>query len=155
MLRFKILASVVPLMAVAVLARTGLGSPSHACIAFGETPVELTSVPWTASLHVGFTDDPARATVRVQVTDDPDAADFALVDDGPTSESGACEARAATRYVTISARPSGDGPVIYLSSKGPADYRIYVRSKTFSDADAAALIVGAAGTGRRVQAAAL
>ncbi len=155
MLRFKILASVVPFMAAAVLARGGLGSISQPCIAFGETPVELASVPWTASLHVAFTDDPARATVRVQITDDPDAADFTLVDDGATSEAGACQSHAATRYVAISARLTGDGPVIYLSRQGPADYRIYVRSKIFSDADAAALIVGAHGTGHRVQAASL
>jgi hypothetical protein len=147
MLRFKILASVVPLMAAAVLARGGLGSTSHPCIAFGETPVELASVPWTASLHVAFTHDPARATVRVQITDDADAADFALVDDGTTSESGVCQSSPATRYVAISPHPTGDGPVIYLSSEGPADYRIYVRSKTFSQRDAAALIVGASGTG--------
>lgn len=155
MLRFKILASVVPFMAVAVLARGGLGSTPQACIAFGETPVELASVPWTASLHVAFTDDPARATVRVQITDDADAADFALVDDGTTSEAGACQAQAAPRYVAISARPTADSPVIYLSRQGPADYRIYVRSKTFSEAEAAALIVGAGGTGHRVQAASL
>ena len=124
MLRFKILASVVPLMAAAVLARTGLGSSSQACIAFGERPVELASVPWTASLHVAFTDDPTRATVRVQITDDADAADFALVDDGATSETGACQSGTPPRYVAISARPTGNGPVIYLSSEGPADYRI-------------------------------
>ncbi len=143
MLRFKILTSVVPLMAAALLVRGGTGSASHPCIAFGETAVELASVPWTASLHVAFTDDPAQATVRVQITDDADAADFALVDDGPTSEGGACQSGAAPRYVAISARSSGDGPVIFLSSDGPADYRIYVRSKTFSQRDAAALIVGA------------
>ena len=155
MLRFKILTSVVPFLAAAVLARTGLGPAPQACIALSETPVELASVPWTASLHVAFTDDPARATVRVQITDDPDAADFALVDDGATSEAGACQSSAPPRYVTISARPTADSPVIYLSSEGPADYRIYVRSKIFSAADAAALIVGAGGTGRRIQAAAL
>jgi hypothetical protein len=33
--------------------------------------------------------------------------------------------------------------VIYLSTNGPADYRIFVQSKSFSVRDAAALIVGA------------
>ena len=154
MVRIKILASVVPLMAAAVLAR-GPGSASHPCIAFGDTPVELASAPWTAGLHVAFTDDPTRATVRVQITETAEAADFVLVDDGPTSETGACQSSAAPRLVTISTRPSSDGPVIYLSSQGPADYRIYVRSKTFSARDAAALIVGAAGGHRHLQAASL
>jgi hypothetical protein len=45
--------------------------------------------------------------------------------------------------------------VIYLSHEGPADYRIFVRSKTFSQRDAAALVVGAGITTRPQQAASL
>ena len=155
MLRFKILASVVPLIAAAVLVRGGPGSASHPCIAVGETPVELASVPWTAGLHVAFTDDPTRATIRVEITETAESADFVLVDDTATSETDVCQASAATRLVAISAHPSSDSPVIYLASQGPADYRIYVRSKTFSARDAAALIVGAAGGHRHLQAASL
>ena len=145
MLRFKILASVVPLLAAAVFARGEIGSVSHPCIALGETSVELTSLFWTAGVHVAFTDDLSRATVRVQITDDPDAADFAVVDDGLGSETDSCQANPATRLVTIATEPVDGGPVIYLSTDGPADYRIYVRSKTFSQREAAALIVGANG----------
>lgn len=155
MLRFKLLASAVPLALAAMLARGGMEPAAQPCIAFGETPVQLASVPWAAALHVAFTDDPAHATVRVQVTDDPAAADFTLVDDAPSSEAGACEAHTPPRFVAISARPAAGGPVIYLSTEGPADYRIYVRSKTFSLRDAAALIVGAAAGHRRLQAASL
>jgi hypothetical protein len=155
MLRFKILASVVPLIVAAVLARAGTGSASHPCITFGETSVQLASVPWTANLHVAFTDDPARATVRVQITDQADTADFALVDDAATTETDDGETHGVTRLVAISAQPSGDGPVIYLSNDGPADYRIYVRSQTFSQRDAAALIVGAALGSRHLRAASL
>jgi hypothetical protein len=82
MLRFKILASVIPVLAAAVFARSEIGSVSHPCIALGDTSVELTSLFWTAGVHVAFTDDPARATVRVQITEDADAADFAVDDDG-------------------------------------------------------------------------
>ena len=145
MLRFKILASVVPLLAAAVFARGEIGSVSHPCIALGETSVELTSLFWTAGVHIAFTDDLSRATVRVQITDDPDAADFAVVDDGLGSEPDSCQANPATRLVTIATEPVDGGPVIYLSTDGPADYRIYVRSKTFSQREAAALIVGANG----------
>ncbi|MFT4120988.1 hypothetical protein [Bradyrhizobium sp.] len=155
MLRFKILASVVPLMAAAVFARSEIGSASHPCIALGETSVELTSLFWTAGIQVGFTDDPARASVRVQITDDADAADFAVVDDGTSEETGACEASATTRRVAISTHAGGDQPLIYLSTDGPADYRIYVRSKTFSQREAAALIVGAHRDHRHMQAASL
>ena len=54
MLRFKILASVVPLLAAAVFARSEIGSVSHPCIALGDTSVELTSLFWTAGVHVAF-----------------------------------------------------------------------------------------------------
>ncbi|MGY4628466.1 hypothetical protein [Bradyrhizobium sp. USDA 4486] len=155
MLRFKILASVVPLLAAAVFARGEIGSVSHPCIALGETSVELTSLFWTAGVHVAFTDDPKKATVRVQITDDADAADFALVDDGLGSEPDSCQATSPNRLVSIAAQPVDGGPVIYLSTEEPADYRIYVRSRTFSQREAAALIVGARGGHRHFQAASL
>jgi hypothetical protein len=148
MLRFKILASVVPLAMVAVFARGGWSPGPHPCIAIGDASVEIASVPWHADLHVSFTDDPALATVRVQISESAEAADFAVVDDidDPETgapETGACEASAATLSVAVAASPSGSGPVIYLSKDGPADYRIFVRSKSFTARDAAALIAGA------------
>jgi hypothetical protein len=57
--------------------------------------------------------------------------------------------------VAISAKPTSGAPVIYLSPDGPADYRIFVRSKTFTLRDAAALIVGAGGGHRPLEAASL
>ena len=157
MLRFKILASSIPLIVAAVFARGGLLPGTHPCIAVADTSVEIASMPWHADLHVAFTDDPAAATVRVQISDSAETADFAVVDDVDSSESGACESNAATRLVAISATPAGGAPVIYLTHEGPADYRIFVRSKTFSVRDAAALVVGAGvGTAHRpVEAASL
>src|ERR1700730_8303642 len=154
MLRFKILASVVPLMVVAVLVRGGLFPGSHPCIAVAGETIEIGSVPWHADLHIAFTDDPAAATVRGQLTDSAEAADFAVVDDVDGAETGTCEATAATRFVTISASPSTSAPLIYLTKDGPADYRIFVRSRSFSAREAAALIVGAHG-GTRLAAASL
>jgi hypothetical protein len=155
MLRFRILASAVPLLIVAMFARGGLLPGPRPCISIGEASVEIADLPWQAQLHVSFTDDPALATVRVQLSDSAEAADFVVIDDVDTAEAGACEANAATRLVAISASPSMDAPVIYLSPDGPADYRIFVRSKTFSARDAAALIVGAGGEHGRLVAAAL
>ncbi len=155
MLRFKILASAVPLIVVAVVARGELLPGPRPCITIGEASVQIASVPWQAQLHVSFTSDPAAATVRVRIADSADAADFTVVDDVDSAEAGACEATAATRFVAISASRSVSAPVIYLSHNGPADYRIFVRSKTFTARDAAALIVGASGGHRRLQAASL
>ncbi len=155
MLRFKILASVVPLLIAAMFARGGLLPGPRACISIGEASVEIADLPWRAELHVSFTDDPALATVRVQLSDSAEAADFVVIDDVDTAEAGACGANAATSLVAISANPSTDAPVIYLSREGPADYRIFVSSKTFTARDAAALIVGAGGGHRRLVAASL
>jgi hypothetical protein len=155
MLRLKILASVVPMIAVATFARGGLLPGPHPCIAIADASVQIAFVPWQAQSHVSFTDDPALATVRVQIAASADAADFAVVDDVDNAEASACEANAATRLVAISANPSAGAPVIYLSADGPADYRIFVSSRTFSAREAAALIVGAGGGHRRLEAASL
>ena len=155
MLRFKILASAVPLIVAAVFARGGVLPGPHPCIAISNTSVQISDVPWHADLHVAFTDDPAAATVRVQISDSAEAADFVVVDDADSAEQGACEANAATRFVAVSTNPASGAPVIYLSQDGPADYRIFVRSKTFSLRDAAALIVGASGGHPSLEAASL
>jgi hypothetical protein len=149
-MRSKILASVVPLVVAAILARVELAPGPQPCIAVGDQSVQIASMPWVADLHIAFTDDPANATVRVQVADSPDNADFAVVDDIGSTDDNACDANAATQLIAISGRASTGAPVIYLSPNGPADYRIYVRSKTFTAREAAALIVGASGGHHRV-----
>jgi hypothetical protein len=143
MLRMKILVSAIPLLAAAILARIELFPAAGPCIAINDDTIQIASTPWHADLHVSFTDDPALATVRVQISESAEAADFAVVDDIDTAEAGACEVNPATRFVAVSVNPTASGPVIYLTHDGPADYRIFVKSKAFSLRDAAALIVGA------------
>ena len=132
MLRFKILASAVPLLFAAALARGDFLPGARPCIAVGEGTVQIASLPWQAQLHVSFTRDPALATVRVQITDNAEAADFAVLDDADGAKADGCAVNAATRFVAISTGAAASGPVIYLSPDGPADYRIYVSSKRFS-----------------------
>jgi hypothetical protein len=155
MLRFKILASALPLFLAAVFARSEWVPSARPCITVGETSVQIAPLPWQAELNVSFTSDPALATVRVQLVDDAEEADFVVVDDVDSAEASACEGTATTRLVAIAASASTAEPVIYLSSDGNADYRIYVRSKRFTPREAAALIVGASGGHPRMAAAAL
>jgi hypothetical protein len=155
MLRFKILVSVVPLMVATLLARVELIPGSHPCIPAGDETFQIVTNPWHADLHVSFTDDPAAATVRVQVSDSADDADFAVVDDADGPEADTCKATPATRFVAIAAKASHAWPVIYLSHRGPADYRIFVKSRTFTAHEAAALIVGAHDARRRLASASL
>jgi hypothetical protein len=154
MLRFKIVASVLPLAVAAVFARGELLPGPKPCIEVAGTSVQIASLSWQAQLHVGFTSDPRLATVRVQITDNANAADFTVIDDIDDAEGGACETNTLPQLVAISQNPSGSEPIIYLSQDGPADYRIFVHSRTFSVRDAAALIVGAHG-GHRIAAASL
>ncbi len=150
MLRLKILVSVVPLLAGAIFAQVGLRPTARPCIAVGGDVVEITSSPFRADLHVSFTNDPAQATVRVAVAENAEDADFAIVDDLDSAEEGACGPMPATRRVAVTARLSGAAPVVYLTKDGPADYRVFVQSKTFTVRDAAALIVGARGAHARL-----
>lgn len=155
MLRFKILASVVPLAIAAVFARGELASSPRPCIEISGTSVQIAALSWQAQRHVSFTSDPGLATVRVQISESLETADFTVIDDIDTPDTGSCTG-ATPQLVAISASPQEDEPVIYLSTEdGPADYRIYVRSSSFSARDAAALIVGARGGQHRLQAASL
>jgi len=155
MLRFRVLASVVPLAVTAFLARGEVFSDARPCVAVADTSVQLTALPWQSSHHVSFTTDPAKATVRVQVIDSAEAADFAVIDDIDTAEDGACHTSTAPQLVSIAKGFSASDPVIYLTEDGPADYRIFVQSKTFSISDAAALIVGARGARHQASSATL
>ena len=155
MLRFNILASVVPLAVAAVFARGEFAGSPRPCIEVSGTSLQIAALSWQAERHVSFTGNPRRATVRVQVSDSAEAADFAVIDDIDSTETGACQSHAPPQLVAISTTPSADEPVIYLSEDGPADYRIFVHSKSFSARDAAALIVGARGGHHRIDAASL
>src|SRR3979490_2782796 len=146
MLRFNLLASVVPLAVAAVFARGEFPGSSRPCIEVGGTSLQIAALSWQAERHVSFTNDPSRATVRVQISDSAEAADFTVIDDIDSTEAGACAADTAAELVAISIRPQAAEPGIYLSAAGPADYRIFVQSKSFSVRDAAALIVGAQDT---------
>ena len=144
MLRFKVLVSVVPLIAAAIFARVAFFASPRPCIAVGSDSLQVATLPFHADLHVAFTNDPTLATVRVALSDDPASADFAVIDDADGTEDGSCQATPATQFIAISAQPTDKAPIIYLSRDGGrADYRIFIRSKRLTDREAAALIVGA------------
>ena len=155
MLRLKFLASAVPLAIAALFARGEFSTAPRACIEIAGTSVQIAPLSSQAQRHVSFTDDRARATVRVQISDSAEAADFTVIDDVDTAEAGACEGHAPPLLVAISRDSSASDPVIYLSRDGPADYRIFVSSKSFSPLDAAALIVSARGGRHRIRTASL
>ena len=155
MLRFNLLASVVPLAVAAVFARGEFSIGPRPCIEISGASLQIAALSWQAERHVSFTSDIKRASVRVQITEAAEAADFTVIDDIDTPEAGACQSHSPPQLVAISTTPRESDPVIYLSPDGPADYRIFVHSKSFSARDAAALIVGARGSPHRLAAASL
>ena len=149
-MRVKILASTVPLLLAGAVAGGELVPNPSPCIAMGRASMQIATAPWQNPLHVSFTDDPEMATVRVQVVDAADMADFTVTDGAMTSEADSCTVTRDTAFVSISDRHVADtDPVIFLSRKPGADYRVFVQSRIFSIKDAAALVVGA-GTRVRV-----
>src|SRR4051812_36706698 len=106
MLRFKVLVSVVPLMAAAVMARLEFTPGPQPCIAVGSDAMRIAASPWHAGLHVSFTDDASLATVRVALADSADTADFAVVDDTGEAEGSACAMTQATRFILIADSPA-------------------------------------------------
>jgi len=142
MLRFKVLVSILPLIAAAVVAKVELSPAAQPCIAVGANSIEIGTEPWHADLHVEFTDDPALATVHVALTDNPATADFVVVDDSTEDDGNSCS-MPATLLVAIATDPAKPVTLIYLAQGGPADYHIFVRSSRFSEREAAALIVSA------------
>jgi hypothetical protein len=153
MLRFGILASAVPLVLAGLFAHSELLPGPRPCIEAGGASLQIAEAPWHADLHVTFTDYPQTATVRVQIVESAETADFVMVDGADSTEANACGG--APLFVAISAYPEASAPIIYLSTESGADYRIFVRSKTFSLREAAALVVGANGGRARMAAASL
>ena len=141
-MRFKLLASAIPLLVAGVIA--GEFAPGvQPCISLGGTTLQIATAPWQHQFHVSFTDDRAAATVRVQIVDRSELADFTVIDDIATADAQSCGPGDSIKFVSVAPHASSDEPVIYLSHEGGADYRIFVQSRAFSMQDAAALIVGA------------
>lgn len=142
-MRVKILASVVPLVLAGAIAGGEFIPGERPCISYGETTLQIATAPWQHQFNVSFTKDPSAATVRVQIVDRAELADFAVIDDVDTAENDSCSARKGATYVSIADHANGADPVIYLSTEGNANYRVFVQSRRFTAQDAAALIVGA------------
>jgi hypothetical protein len=152
MLRIGILASTIPLLLAGLFAGGGLTTSTRPCLVLGDGALQIAAAPWQAIFHVGFTEDRAHATARVQIVDQPETADFAVTDDADTAEPAACAA-APARMIGIAASGDRADAIIYLSRDADADYRIFVRSKTVTAREAAALVVAAGAPAAAVTAA--
>src|ERR1700746_1763524 len=99
MLRFKVLVSVIPLIAAAILARVEFFASPRPCSAGGSDRVQIATLPFHADLHVAFTDNPAQATVRVAISDDAASADFAVIDNADGTDEGSCAGTPPPQFI--------------------------------------------------------
>jgi hypothetical protein len=89
-----------------------------------------------ATFTVRIDNTAEKPNLHLQLVDDPAAADFVMVDDGDTV--GACTE--ANTIETIRLDPhAAKADLTVALSRTPAAYKIYVRSASFSEQDAAAL----------------
>jgi hypothetical protein len=137
------LAAIVPVVLAGGIAQAVIPGPASPCIALQSSAVRFTALPWREGIRVAFTDNAAKASVSVQLVDDPLMADLAFADDAPAAEPSACLDPSTSRYVSITRAPEPGAPVIHLTDADDADYRIYLRSKSVTAQEAAAMLVAA------------
>jgi len=121
------------------------GSAAQACLTIGNTTYRLAGNRADVAVHV----DPAAVApgLRITLADAPEEADFVLVDDGAAPN---CRTAGSVRAVSLAVDTPADLIVGLTSGPGPADYRIYVRSRWIAPETAAALFAAANMPPRRV-----
>lgn len=153
-------AHVISLMTLVITVSAAMGASFFAsnqtaakpCFAAGNASYEL-STSAGADYTVRVDNTATSPSLRMQLVDDPAAADFVMVDDDDATL--ACKAAVSLKTVRID--PAALEPDLTVTlSRAEADYKVYVRSASFSEQDAAALFAviwqntRRAGTARQV-----
>lgn len=109
--------------------------PQQPCFITGNAAYRMSDRA-TANYTVRVDSRAANPNLRLQLVDDPAAADFVLVDDGDTVNT--CQDAGTVKSVRLD--PSALAPDLTVAlSRAPAATKIYVKSASFSEQDAAAL----------------
>ncbi len=152
MKRTHIAALLVLVVAVpAAAAGSFFSSTAKPCFAAGASGYQFSNSV-AADFTVRIASAAAKPSLRMQLVDDAATADFVLLDDNATAN--ACADVSAIQSIRIDPAARAADLTVVLSRQ-PADYKIYVRSASFSEQDAAALFAviwktaGLAGSGRK------
>jgi hypothetical protein len=146
-LRQRFLVLVAIAIAVPATAQTfgfSVRATAAVCLAIGDASYRIAGPGEHADYTVRI--DPAAAApdIRVQLTEAIDDADFVFIE-------GSGETRChGGKSVRIDAAAPADLTVGFASSSAPADYRIYVRSRSLAPEAAAALYTAARLPARRL-----
>jgi hypothetical protein len=110
-------------------------SSAKSCFIAGASGYRI-SEDASADFTVRIDNTAAQPNLRMQLVDDSAAADFVLVDDGDAVN--ACTGAAAIQSIRLDPAAVNADLTVSLS-RATASYKIYVRSASFSQQDAAAL----------------
>ena len=146
MLRQRSLVLVLLAIAVPATAQTfgfSIREAPAACLAIGDTSYRVARPGEHADYTVRI--DPTAPDVRVALTGTIDEADFVFIEGNDST--ARCQ---GGRSVKIDAAGAADLTVGFASPSAPADYRLYVRSRSLSPEAAAALYAAARLPARRL-----
>ena len=136
MTRTHIAALLVLVVAIpAATAGSFFASSDKPCVITGDSGYQISDSA-SANFTVRIDNAAAQSDLRMQLVDDAAAADFVLVDDGDAVN--ACTDAAAIKSIRLDPGAAKADLTVALS-RASADYKIYVRSASFSQQDAAAL----------------
>ena len=136
MTRTRIAALIVLIVAISAATAGSFFPPSdQPCFIDGASGYRITDSA-SANVTVRVDNTAAKPDLRMQLVDDAAVADFVLVDDADTVN--ACTGAAAIRSIRLDPAAAKADLTVALS-RAPADHKIYVRSASFSQQDAAAL----------------
>jgi hypothetical protein len=110
-------------------------SAAKPCFAAGKAAYEV-SHGASADYTVRIDNAAVSPSLRMQIVDDPAAADFVLVDEDDAVQ--ACKTAASIKTIRIDSA-AAEPDVTVAMTRGAADYKVFVKSTTFTDEDAAAL----------------
>jgi hypothetical protein len=132
------LVAVVPAGAHALL----LPPQAPSCLTSGTSTYRISAGAETPDYRVRIDNAAARPDLRVGLVDRPEIADFVLVDDLDAAPSEGCATPKTIRVGADETLPDltvSLGATDAASGQDATDFKLYVRSARFSQADAAAL----------------
>ncbi len=130
----------------AKVAASFVSSPAgKPCFVAGDAGYRLFAGSTTAAHIVRVDNNAANPTLRMQLVDDAAAAEFVLVDD--SDGTNACNNVSSVESIRVDATAAKPDLTVSIS-RAPAEHKIYLNSKTFSETDAALFAVIWQRTGR-------
>lgn len=125
----------------AAAAHGTFSTPDPLYFASGAASYRLSPNAMLPDYRVRIDNAAAKPDLRMQMVDRPEIADFIIADDYGAKEGDACGSSVPIRTVKLDTETRAPDVVVALAADTPSpDYKVYVHSVRYSQADAAALL---------------